>query len=169
MSAFLVAVFNDYPDGRPRTDGLVIDGFPTDRVELTADCDRGRADSRPGRTPHDQFAQYFRTLFTHEDEQRYPELLAACIDCGSAIIAVHPRGDVETRPGLPDPRRKRTPTEVMRHDLDHQQMEFAAARQGSTLGAALLGGEPGPRGLHLLPALRHVSHRPRPPKRAISA
>lgn len=168
MSAFLVAVFNDYPTAaRVRTD-LVIDGFPTDRVELTADCDRGRAALAPAASPHDQFAQYFRTLFTHEDEQRYPELLAACIDCGSAIIAVHPRGDVETARAC-QILAEAHPSEVMRHELDHQQMEFAAARKDQLWARHFWAENPGHADCIYCRLYDMFSHRPRPPKRAISA
>src|SRR5437016_5537340 len=43
MSAVLLAVFNDYETAERVRVILVRDGFPTDRVELTASCDLGRA------------------------------------------------------------------------------------------------------------------------------
>ncbi len=128
MSAFLVAVYDDYATAARVRTLLVTDGFPTDRVELTAECDRGRADLIPALSPHDKFSRYFGTLFTHEDEVRYPEQFATCVDCGSAVIAVHPRGIVETARAnqiLADAR----PNELVGHDLEHQPLEFAAARR----------------------------------------
>ena len=128
MSAFLVAVYDDYATAARVRTLLVTDGFPTDRVELTAECDRGRADLIPGSTPHERFARYFRTLFTRDDELPLPERFATCVDCGSAVIAVHPRGDVETTRAsqiLADAH----PNELVGHDLEHQQYEFAAARR----------------------------------------
>ena len=43
MSAVLLAVFNDYEAAERVRLTLFRDGFPTDRVELTATCELGRA------------------------------------------------------------------------------------------------------------------------------
>jgi hypothetical protein len=43
MSAVLLAVFNDYGAAERVRIDLVRDGFPTDRVEVTACCEPGRA------------------------------------------------------------------------------------------------------------------------------
>jgi len=43
MSAVLLAVFNEYGGADRVRTRLVGDGFPTDRVELTACCEPGRA------------------------------------------------------------------------------------------------------------------------------
>ena len=168
MSAFLVAVFNDYATAvRVRTH-LVADGFPTDRVELTADCDRGRAAFAPGNTPHDKFALYFRTLFTHDDEQKYPERLANCVDCGQAIIAIHPRGDVETDRAcqIVD---EAHPSEIMRHELEHQPLEFAAARRDHLWARHFWAENPGHADCIYCRLYDMFSRRARPPKRAMSA
>src|ERR1700730_6005917 len=96
MSAFLLAVYTDYATAdRVRTE-LVVEGFPTDRVELTADCEPGRAAFEPADSPHERFVLYFRALFNRQDERRHAEQFAHCIDRGATIIAVHPRGTVET-------------------------------------------------------------------------
>jgi hypothetical protein len=51
MSAVLLAIFNEYNVAeRVRVD-LVRDGFPTDRVELTAACEPGRAGLGPATHP----------------------------------------------------------------------------------------------------------------------
>jgi hypothetical protein len=96
MSAVLLGVFNEYKVAERVRIELVRDGFPTDRVELTAGCEPGRAGLEPADSPHGRFVQYFRVLFTFEDERHYPEQLAKCIDNGAATITVHPRGSIET-------------------------------------------------------------------------
>ena len=96
MSAVLVAIFNEYKVAERVRVKLVRDGFPTDRVELTAGCEPGRAGLGPADSPHGRFVQYFRVLFTFEDERHYAEQLAKCVDSGDATITVHPRGSMET-------------------------------------------------------------------------
>jgi len=96
MSAVLLAIFNEYKVAERVRIELVRDGFPTDRVELTAGCEPGRAGLAPADSPHGRFVQYFRVLFTFEDERHYAEQLAKCVDSGDAIITVHPRGSMET-------------------------------------------------------------------------
>src|SRR5690242_10072993 len=95
MSAVLVAVFNDYEVASRVRIELFRDGFPTDRIELTARCDMGRAGMAPAKSPHDKFYQYFRTLFSREDEQACVEDLVKRIENGGATVTVHPRGMVE--------------------------------------------------------------------------
>jgi hypothetical protein len=95
MSAVLLAIFNEYKVADRVRVELVHDGFPTDRVELTAGCEPGRAGLEPADSPHGRFVQYFRVLFTFEDERHYAEQLAKCVDNGDAIITVHPRGSME--------------------------------------------------------------------------
>lgn len=95
MSAVLLAVFNEYQVAERVRVELVRDGFPTDRVELTAGCEPGRAGLEPADSLHERFVQYFRVLFTFEDERHYAEQLAKCVDNGDAIITVHPRGSRE--------------------------------------------------------------------------
>lgn len=95
MSAVLLAVFNDYGAAdRVRID-LVRDGFPTDRVDLTAACDLGRAACVPGELPHTKCVQYFRTLFKSDADRPYVEGLAERVERGAAIVTVHPRGTIE--------------------------------------------------------------------------
>src|SRR5579859_7128660 len=96
MSAVLLAVFNDYESAHQVRLELVRDGFPTDRVELTAGCEPGRAGIEPADTPHGRLVQYFRVLFTFEEERHHAEQLAKRVDDGAATITVHPRGSMET-------------------------------------------------------------------------
>jgi hypothetical protein len=127
MSAFLLAVFSDYATADRVRTALVADGFPTDRVDLTADCDRGRAAFAPAESPHDKFMLYFGALFGREDDQHAAEHFTDCVDCGAAIVAVHPRGTIEIARATQIVQAA-SPTEVIQHDLERQTLEFAAAR-----------------------------------------
>jgi hypothetical protein len=126
MSAVLLGVYPNHEAAeRIRTD-LVMDGFPTDRVELTDCIEPGRAGLQPAPTLHEKFIQHFRTLFCFEGERHYAELLTQRLEDGAATVTVHPRGPVETsrateilnRGGL---------RELAEHDLSNQALEHAAA------------------------------------------
>jgi len=96
MSAVLLAIFNEYKVAERARVELVRAGFPTDRVELTAACEPGRAGLGPADSPHGRFVQYYRVLFTFEDERHQAEQLAERVDNGAATVTVHPRGPTET-------------------------------------------------------------------------
>ncbi|HVW70331.1 MAG TPA: hypothetical protein VHB68_15245 [Steroidobacteraceae bacterium] len=128
MSAVLLAVFNDYETAQRVRVDLVRDGFPTDRVELTAACDPGRAGIEPAELPHGRFLQYFRSLFKSEADRRYAEALAERIDCGAATVTVLPRGAVETLRAA-EIFELSSPVEVAHRDLESQRWEHAAARE----------------------------------------
>jgi len=96
MSAVLLGIFNEFKAAERVRVELVRDGFPTDRVELTAGCEPGRAGIGPADSPHGRLVQYFRVLFTFEDERHHAEQLAKRVDNGAATITVHPRGSMET-------------------------------------------------------------------------
>jgi hypothetical protein len=126
MSAVLLAVFEDIRDADRVRTRLVSDGFPTDRVELTAQGERGRAGVQPG-SPHQQFRQYFRTLLTLENERVFAELLAQRVEDGTAVaIAVHPRGQIETRRAA-QILESEGAQEVVGHDLENQSFEHASS------------------------------------------
>ena len=130
MSAVLLAVFNDYDAAERVRMDLFRDGFPTDRVELTACCEPGRAGCEPATSLHDKFVLYFRTLFNREDERLCAELLADRVEQGVATITVHPRGAVETARATAI-LEGGAPLEILRHDLLNQKWEHAAAaREG---------------------------------------
>jgi hypothetical protein len=127
MSAVLLAVFNDYDAAdRVRTE-LVRDGFPTDRVELTAVCEPGRAALQPAESSHDRFMQYYRTLFKSDEDVLYIEALTDRIDCGAATVAVHPRGSIETTRASKI-LESAGPAEVTHRDLANKSWEYAASR-----------------------------------------
>ena len=127
MSAVLLAVFHEYGAAERVRTRLVRDGFPTDRVELTASIEPGRAGVQPGGTPQARFAQYFRALLSKQDEQPFVELLAERVAGGAATIAVHPRGAIETVRAA-EILEHEGAVEVVGHDLEKQSFEHAAAR-----------------------------------------
>ncbi len=129
MSAILLAVFTEYSAAEKVRTQLVHDGFPTDRVELTASQDKGRAGLQPGKSPHAQFVQYFRTLLSQADEREFAEELAQRVDAGgTATVAVHPRGAIETHRAV-QLLESAGAREVLGHDLlRNQSFEHAAAR-----------------------------------------
>jgi hypothetical protein len=126
MSAVLLGVFNDYEAADRVRLELVRDGFPTDRVELTAACEPGRAGLQPADLQHDRFMQYFRTLFKSDDDFLYVEALVERIDCGGATVTVHPRGTIETTRAA-EIIDQGSPTEVAQRDLANQGFEHAAS------------------------------------------
>ena len=127
MSAVLLAVFNDYSTADRVRMELFQDGFPADRVELTASCEPGRAALQPASSEHGKFVQYFRALFTHDHERQFPELFAGRVESGAATVTVHPRGPVETTRAT-EIFEHAGPAQVAQHDLAHQAFEHAAAR-----------------------------------------
>ena len=127
MSAVLLAVFRDYGDADRVRTRLVGDGFPTDRVELTAAVEPGRAGLHPAATARAKFAQYFRTLLTQADEREFVELLAAQVEVGdAATVTVHPRGAIETARAA-ELLEIEGAVEVVGHDLENQTFEHAAS------------------------------------------
>ncbi|HET9389802.1 MAG TPA: hypothetical protein VFO44_09160 [Steroidobacteraceae bacterium] len=127
MSAVLLAVFTDFDTAdRVRTD-LVRDGFPTDRIDVTASLEPGRAGLQPGRAAHDRYVQYFRTLFGREDERACVERLVERIEGGAATVTVHPRGVIEASRAM-EILDHGSPMEKVRHDLENPGLEHAAAK-----------------------------------------
>ncbi len=129
MSAVILAVFNDYETAERVRVALFREGFPTDRVELTAPCEMGRAGCEPAATPHDKCVQYYRTLLRDEGEKHYPEMLAQRIDSGGATVTVLPRGRIETQRAT-EILSEAHPLDVVAHDLAKIGWEHAAAKHG---------------------------------------
>lgn len=130
MSAVLLAVFNEYDVADRVRTRLVGDGFPTDRVELTASREPGRAGLHPAPSVRGKFIQYFGTLLSQDDERAFVEALAERIEAGAAAIAVHPRGAIETARAA-EILENEGAMEVVGHDLENQAFEYAASpREG---------------------------------------
>jgi hypothetical protein len=125
MSAVLLAVFNDYPTADRVRTRLVSDGFPTDRVNLTASADPGRAAEAPGPSQRAKLRQHFRTLLSDQGERRLVTALVRRVEAGAATVAVQPRGAVESQRAvqiLEDSGAE----QLVGHDLDNQAFEHAA-------------------------------------------
>jgi hypothetical protein len=110
---------------RARLD-LVRDGFPTDRVDLTAECEPGRAAFAPASSPHEMLMRHFAVLFSGADESACVERLTERIEHGGAAVTVHPRGPLETLRAW-EILESAHPIEVAEHDLANQTLEHAAA------------------------------------------
>ncbi len=130
MSAIMVGVFPDYSAAERVRTALFREGFPTDRIELTACCDPGRAALEPGEALHDKLVQYFRVLFCDGGEERLAAELVERLEQGAATITVQPRGPVETEAARQILEHGR-PVELACHDLGNQRLEHAAARGAS--------------------------------------
>ena len=126
MSAVILAVFNEYSAADRVRTRLVSDGFPTDRVELTAACDPGRSGLQPGGSTHDRLVQYYRSLLREEDERPFVEGLAGRVESGAATVTVHPRGSIETERAA-EILEGEGAVEVVGHDLANQSFEHAAS------------------------------------------
>jgi hypothetical protein len=138
MSAVLLALFNRFSDAENVRTELVRDGFPTDRVELTASREKGRAGVQPAESSHGQFVQYFGTLFNQEDERGFVQELAKRVAGGNiTTIAVHPRGDIETSRAI-QILENQGALRLVAHDLQNQAFEHAASPETGSWLARLL-------------------------------
>jgi len=111
---------------------LVEDGFPTDRVELASRQDPGHADVVPAKDIADKLRLHFRQLFPAEEDAEATEVLCRGILEGRAVIAVHPRGDIETQRAR-EILEQADPVELRARDLDKQPMERAASPDNETI------------------------------------
>jgi hypothetical protein len=127
MSAVLLAVFEDYAAADQLRTHLVKEGFPTDRVELTALTDPGRAAAQPAPSLRTKIEQHLRTLLQGAAQQPLVDELIARVNCGAATITVQPRGELETTRAV-EVLEGAGAVRVVGHDLANQSFEHAAAR-----------------------------------------
>jgi hypothetical protein len=119
MSTVLVAIFNDHGVAVEVRTRLVKDGFPTDRVELTSCQELGQVKLVPRDNLGEQLTEYFRLLFQSQSDR-------AIRWFQQAVLAVQPRGDVETKRAV-ELLNEGGPVEVHGADLQNQALESAAA------------------------------------------
>ena len=128
MSAVLVAVFNDHPAAEGVRTRLVKDGFPTDRVELTSGQELGQVKLVPRQGVGAKLTEYFRKLFqsgSNGSGERWVPLFQRAVLDGKAVVAVHPRGDIETQRAQ-QLLNEAGPVELRGADLESQTLEYAA-------------------------------------------
>lgn len=136
MSAIMTAMFEEYEAADRARLALIFDGFPTDRVDLTAANEPGRAALAPARSAHERLVSHFLVLYGNAEDRDCVDRLAARIERGGAAVTVHPRGAIETlraREILDSTH----PLELAQHDLRRPQLEYAAARHAQPWVRAL--------------------------------
>ena len=132
MSAVLAALFPSHEIAERVRTRLVTDGFPTDRVELSSRKEARQAQLVPASTMAEKLTLHFRQLFPAAEDAGVTHLLCQGILEGRAVIAVHPRGDIETQRAL-EILEEAGPVELRSRDLDNQPMERAASPSNETL------------------------------------
>lgn len=131
MSAVLAAVYKSHEGAEEVRTRLVNDGFPTDRVELTSRKELGRAKLAPAADVEGKLTEYFQQLFPDTRGDVPVHQLQSAIQAGQAVIAVHPRGEIETDRAIRI-LNDGGPMQIEARDLDKQSLEHAAADQEST-------------------------------------
>jgi hypothetical protein len=124
-------MFSDHPTAERLRTRLVKDGFPTDRVELTSCQELGQAKLVPRKDLEGKLTEYFRQLMQGAGE-RSVQLFQRAVLAGNAAIAVHPRGDSETRRAL-ELLNEAGPVELRGADLQNQTLEHASAEKETPL------------------------------------
>ena len=132
MSAVLAALFPSHQIADAVRTRLVQDGFPTDRVELASRQDPGPSDVVPAEAMADKLKLHFRQLFPADEDAEATDLLCRGVLEGRAVIAVHPRGDIETERAR-EILEQAGPIELRARDLEHQPMERAASPDNETI------------------------------------
>jgi len=122
MSAVIAALYPDYHTAQQVRTRLVKDGFPTDRVSLTAPQEPGPAQVVPGDSIKEKLIQHFRQLFQGPEAEMFTRGVLE----GHSVIAVQPRGTIETERAFAI-LRPANPLELRDSDLESQTLEQAAS------------------------------------------
>jgi hypothetical protein len=91
----MIALFPGYELARQIATQLVADGFASDRVDVTALRDLGRANAMPAVDAASKIDTYFASILSDLDDEAIATLLSSAVREGGATVTVHPRGDVE--------------------------------------------------------------------------
>ena len=126
MSAVIAALYPDHATAQRVRTRLVQDGFPTDRVSLTSRQEPGQAQLIPAESTHEKLIQHFRQFFQGPEAEACAQMFARGVLDGHSVIAVQPRGTIETERAFAI-LRPANPLELRESDLDSQTMEAAAS------------------------------------------
>jgi hypothetical protein len=126
MSAVVAALFADHRTADNVRTRLVKEGFPTDRVSLTSRQEPGQAEVVPADSIPEKLKQHFSQLFQGPEAEQSAQLFARGVLEGHSVIAVHPRGKIETERAFAI-LEEAAPLELRESDLDNQSMERAAS------------------------------------------
>jgi hypothetical protein len=132
MSAVLAALYPSHEVAEGVRTRLVTDGFPTDRVELTSRREAQQVKLVPAESTAEKLVLHFRQLFPAKEDAQAAQALSYGVIQGGAVIAVHPRGDIETQRAL-EILEGAGPVELRSSELDKQTMEHAASRGTDTV------------------------------------
>jgi hypothetical protein len=132
MSAVLAALFPSHEVAEGVRTRLVADGFPTDRVELTSRKEARQAELVPAEAMAEKLTLHFQQLFPTEEDAQATQILCRGVIQGGAVIAVQPRGDIETQRAI-EILEHAEPLELRSAELDNQSMEQAASRSKETV------------------------------------
>jgi hypothetical protein len=132
MSAVLAALFSNHEVAVGVRTRLVTDGFPTDRVELTSRKEAQQAKLVPADSMAEKLILHFQQLFPAKEDADATRALCHGVTQGGAVIAVHPRGEIETQRAM-EILEDAGPMELRSTDLDNQTMEHAASRSNDTV------------------------------------
>ena len=132
MSAVLAALYSNHAAAEAVRTRLVEDGFPTDRVELASKQELGHAKLVPAGTTEEKLKLHFGKLFPAQEYAGTTQMLCESVLDGQAVIAVHPRGDIETKRAVEILERGGA-LDLRARDLDKQPMERAASPSEETI------------------------------------
>jgi len=126
MAAVIIAVARNHEVAQALRTTLVKEGFPTDRVALISPEEPGPVGLVPGTHRERRWHDYFRQLLDRADEADSVAELVSWLRRQAAVIAVQPRGGIETEHALRI-LRATDPPALFEHDLDRQLLEQAAS------------------------------------------